>query len=429
MSQLPQTVRIKRKAQDEPVESLVVQTQHDRRKRRVTEPASFFRRVKDTPEASTGPSAPSISEDSIQQPGSSRPVERKSSQPSTPRRFHLSKPSVSASPLERKRRNVATLVESRSKIPRTKDVANEHPTPVPGATVTPEDDDSDAMQIDPSSSPPLKRPGKASRLDVNKNRDKQPHDDISASVSTTEPTGATRSTKDPSQVPSSDENAAAPSSSSTADADLLLQMQKFAEQVEEQEVHERQPPTQPHRSPQPLKFQPKVPAQRYRERHPHHPWDIPPGDLNTSMEIDEGDESDIDYVYDTYIRCDEPATLRDPTSQLDGNIGVLVLTDEDQALWESYLVDSDESDKDWNSEEEDENAEDFYGNEYPEEEVASDDEIGEGAYNYRAGASDDEEYGLSDEGEDMKRPWGRYPWLSGRKHYAAEENNDGEASD
>ena len=42
-------------------------------------------------------------------------------------------------------------------------------------------------------------------------------------------------------------------------------------------------------------------------------------------------------------------------------------------------------------------AEDYYGNDYPEDEVDSEDEFGRGAYNYRHTASDDEEFGLSAE--------------------------------
>ena len=38
-------------------------------------------------------------------------------------------------------------------------------------------------------------------------------------------------------------------------------------------------------------------------------------------------------------------------------------------------------------------AEDFYGNDYPEDEVHSDDEFDRGAYNYRNSASDSEEFG------------------------------------
>lgn len=37
-------------------------------------------------------------------------------------------------------------------------------------------------------------------------------------------------------------------------------------------------------------------------------------------------------------------------------------------------------------------AEDFYGNDYPEDEVNSDDEYGRAAYSFRKYASDDDEY-------------------------------------
>ena len=57
-------------------------------------------------------------------------------------------------------------------------------------------------------------------------------------------------------------------------------------------------------------------------------------------------------------------------------------------------------------------AEDYYANDYPEDEVASDDERGMGAYGHRRRASDDEEYdedtaAWSDEGEDSRYPWKR----------------------
>ena len=41
-------------------------------------------------------------------------------------------------------------------------------------------------------------------------------------------------------------------------------------------------------------------------------------------------------------------------------------------------------------------AEDNPRNDYPEDEVSSEDEYGHGAYKYRNGASDDEEYDLED---------------------------------
>lgn len=42
-------------------------------------------------------------------------------------------------------------------------------------------------------------------------------------------------------------------------------------------------------------------------------------------------------------------------------------------------------------------AEDYYGNDYPEDEVNSDDEFGRGAYDYRHAASDGEEFGWSED--------------------------------
>lgn len=58
-------------------------------------------------------------------------------------------------------------------------------------------------------------------------------------------------------------------------------------------------------------------------------------------------------------------------------------------------------------------AEDFYGNDYPEDEIDSDDEVGIGVYNHRNRGSDEEEFGegidqWSDE-EDEAYPWKRNP--------------------
>ncbi|KAM0796065.1 hypothetical protein BDR22DRAFT_893589 [Usnea florida] len=117
-------------------------------------------------------------------------------------------------------------------------------------------------------------------------------------------------------------------------------------------------------------------------------------------------DDDGDYVLDTYVRSSpqhlevpEPAeSYHDLLNSTDhGNIGILVIEDEEEeALWQAFAEDQ-ESDLEGNSEEEDENAEDYYGNDYPEDEVSSDDEFGRGAYNYRHAASDDEEFGWSDE--------------------------------
>ena len=55
-------------------------------------------------------------------------------------------------------------------------------------------------------------------------------------------------------------------------------------------------------------------------------------------------------------------------------------------------------------------AEDWHGNDYPDEEVESDDEYGQGAYNYRQAASDDEEFdndaaSWSGEDSDAEKTW------------------------
>ena len=105
-------------------------------------------------------------------------------------------------------------------------------------------------------------------------------------------------------------------------------------------------------------------------------------------------QDDGDYVYDTYILApsDSSGTAQVDTESLLENVGYLVITAEDQSLWEAYL-EAPPSDNDENSDEEDENAEDYYGADYPEDEMASDDEFDRGAYRYRRHAgSDDEEY-------------------------------------
>ncbi|KAI9702598.1 MAG: hypothetical protein M1836_001078 [Candelina mexicana] len=167
-----------------------------------------------------------------------------------------------------------------------------------------------------------------------------------------------------------------------------------------------------------LKTRPKVPALRYAERHPEKSYASKTADP-MDLSSDTGDEND--FVYDTYIRqpgkplidgADAYMENADPEDVFQGNVGLLVITDQDQEEWEAF-ADNDDSEKDWNSEEEDENAEDYYGNDYPEDEVESDDEFGQGAYNYRRGGSDDEEYdnedaAWSDDDYDLQHPWKRF---------------------
>ncbi|KAJ4363621.1 hypothetical protein N0V83_009917 [Neocucurbitaria cava] len=110
-----------------------------------------------------------------------------------------------------------------------------------------------------------------------------------------------------------------------------------------------------------------------------------------------GDAMDIDsdeYVYDTYVRepllPDADGKLPEPS----GTVGFLVIRDvEDDDWWYG----SEDSDKEFDTDDEDENAEDYYANDYPEE-VSEDgfDEFGmDGVsptkYGRRVGSGDDDE--------------------------------------
>lgn len=82
-----------------------------------------------------------------------------------------------------------------------------------------------------------------------------------------------------------------------------------------------------------------------------------PNTLDDIEMLDEAD--DEDYVYDTYMRYSEPqaAISMDTTAPGTGAIGFLVITDEDQDLWEVFGEDEDDSEQDWDSEQDDENGE------------------------------------------------------------------------
>lgn len=117
-----------------------------------------------------------------------------------------------------------------------------------------------------------------------------------------------------------------------------------------------------------------------------------------AMDVDE------DYIVDTYVRHakdeEERYDIHDSRQRKgeEGSIGYLVIPEADQTLWETYY-DSDadsEDEQDWDSEQDDENAENYYGADYPEDEVDSEDEFGEAPYRFHKG-SDEEEYGSGDE--------------------------------
>jgi len=158
----------------------------------------------------------------------------------------------------------------------------------------------------------------------------------------------------------------------------VRQFEQFSADVEEDEWAKSRPPTTP------LKFQPKVPALRYKDRHPDKAAALAERDPD-AMDLD-------DYVIDTYVReiVQPDADGKIPEPQ--GTIGIIVLNEEDEEFWNG----EDDSDREFASDDEDENAEEYYANDYPEDEMSSDDEFSRDLYkrNYRKG-SDDEEYDLN----------------------------------
>lgn len=99
------------------------------------------------------------------------------------------------------------------------------------------------------------------------------------------------------------------------------------------------------------RFKPKLPSQRYNERHPEHnstPYTGP--DVNDDLQRDETTDDEDDYIIDTYIRVRGETMLSNGEPE---NIGLLVL-DSQPDIDEFYISDSD-SDSDLYDEEEDEN--------------------------------------------------------------------------
>ncbi|KAF4581866.1 Transcription factor Iwr1 [Ophiocordyceps camponoti-floridani] len=131
------------------------------------------------------------------------------------------------------------------------------------------------------------------------------------------------------------------------------------------------------------RFRPKAPVQRYHERHPEceQTRDVVMDDASDGVSDD-----DDEWIVEEYVRIPANSVAVDVSPS---DIGVLVLDDEDESLLFFGSLEDDEGEAE---DEEDENAENHYTADYPEEEVESDDEFDRRAYDYRCGASDDEEF-------------------------------------
>ncbi|KAK7530185.1 uncharacterized protein J3D65DRAFT_148463 [Phyllosticta citribraziliensis] len=358
---LPQTVRIKRKRQDEPVDTLHVHTQEDSKRRRHTEDhddqqaQAIFRRVQDVQEpisettasqsqsllsSSSGeaPTDPAAAAASPGLPaggasGSSRTLGPTSSSgrrilptPQATRRFHLARASLGSSSassttgpaggvVKKKRKNVATLVESKPKKRRSSDEISAAVSEWVARRAR--EQDGQTAPVGPEQQPSsLKRPGRSSAVST----PRKPH---AATASVSE---AQQHQQQPNANTVAASNASA--SSNAVDPGLLADMQRFAHEVESAEQQQpasasnvnsfqQQQPGTPTTSttPQKLKFQPK-PTPRYRARNPPTAAgsssamdiDAKPSSLDASdTSSDSDDDGDGDYVYDTYILSTGPA--------------------------------------------------------------------------------------------------------------------------
>ncbi|KAL4901906.1 hypothetical protein BDW74DRAFT_187111 [Aspergillus multicolor] len=187
----------------------------------------------------------------------------------------------------------------------------------------------------------------------------------------------------------------------------------------------------------PLKYQPRTP-----NKHRAAPPAAEPEKANLPTEHDDGGESDEDYVYDTYIRHPLPDKgLIDPLVDIDSDheawlrhrgidssrqdIGVIVITPEDEIYWEDFAEEDDDEDR-WDSEDGDSNgplrkAENNPANDYPDEELSWDDEEDDAAAIYRKyrHGSDDEEFDLDSGSEGGADRYGN-PY--GRSHLESDED-------
>ncbi|KAF2400736.1 hypothetical protein EJ06DRAFT_403656 [Trichodelitschia bisporula] len=115
-----------------------------------------------------------------------------------------------------------------------------------------------------------------------------------------------------------------------------------------------------------------------------------PPSVASTEEHGEGMElDDRDYIHETYVRHLVPAGSVDTQ-----NAGQLVIDEAAQELWETYLSDDEDEEK-FDTDDEDSNAEDYYGADYPEDEVESDDEYDINPHQYSNNDSD-ADYGFSD---------------------------------
>lgn len=183
----------------------------------------------------------------------------------------------------------------------------------------------------------------------------------------------------------------APVISNGPSEETLRQFEKFSQDVENEEVG---------KSPlSPSKIKPKAPKLRFKDRHPEQAAALGIKDPN-AMDIDSEE-----YVYDTYVREIIMPDANGSIPEIQGTIGFIVISEEDEEWW----FGQDESDREFDTDDEDSNAEEYYANDYPEDEMSSGDEFDKDPYKHYHG-EDNEEYDLDDDARsdhDDDQPFGQ----------------------
>ncbi|CZT40099.1 uncharacterized protein RSE6_00105 [Rhynchosporium secalis] len=414
MSLPPATVKIKRKATDDPVEYLRIHeaTGSGKRPRQgeyifsrqaVTNDTSvsqfsspFPRKIKGLPQPSSAP----ISHDATQSLLPTNTIPFNAPVTTQPRRFHISKSAITSNDTNaeagggRKRKAQPTVFVERRIRPKSAD-GTPGGTPAPEETGGRDVNSTDTSQVpDTSKEPQQKKPGQSSRSAT-----------------------PVRPMTPPKASPAPLRNVVLPNGTmmpwDVSSERLAAEMQAYTLQEigKTLAAHDTpRPSPASRRIKTPSKFKPK-PALRYLERHPEHK-------AHASTEGDEeyvveevDDESE--YIIDTYIRVPAYALEAEDAHK---NIGLLIL--ESQPDIDEFYREDDESSEEEDDGDEDENAENHYTADYPDEEVDSDDEFDLNAYHYRnRNASDLEEFDeddatfSDDESEATKYPWMTKPWV------------------
>ncbi|KAJ8128259.1 hypothetical protein O1611_g5378 [Lasiodiplodia mahajangana] len=301
---------------------------------------------------------------------------------SEPRRFHMSRKDMlladsaysgrSHGGVSKKRSTPAMFVERKIKRISSRLLEKRHAANKPLATPTSTQTHiADAMEIDTPEVKKFKKPGIAKLSGA---RDRMAKDKPELPKSMTD-----RWNVDMEQLTADME--------AYAMQQIGLSLQKAEEERREQERSRINTPSR-------LKFKPKPPAKRYAERHPE---EAQRGADREMVDADtENSDSDGDYIIETYVRVPASSIGDHVPPQ---SVGLLVFDEEPDV--EFFYGEDEESEDEWAEDEEDENAENYYTADYPDEEVATDDEFDKNPYAFRNGnASDLEEYDVDSESDD-----------------------------